>query len=66
MSKRSKQLEKEALEQGLTPTKDLKVDESLLSEEEKEHFEFPWTAAIIIGALTLVIIGLVITLLVLK
>lgn len=66
MSKRSKELEKEALEQGLTPTNELKVDESLLTEEEKEHFEFPWTAAIIIGFLTLVIIGLVITLLILN
>lgn len=66
MSKRTRKLEEEAREQGLTPTKDLKVDESLLSEEEKEHFEFPWTAAFIIGGLTLAIIGLVITLLILN
>ena len=52
---RKKILEEEAKQEGLTPTEDLKVDESSLSEEEKGHFEIPLTfiivAAIIIVAM---------------
>lgn len=66
MSKRSRQLEKEALEQGLTPTDQLEVDESMLSEEEKSHFTFPLTAAIICGILFLIIVGIVVTLLIIN
>jgi len=53
--KRQKQLEKEAKEQGLTPTKDLKVDESELEEDQKEKTNFPWTFVIISGVLLLLI-----------
>lgn len=63
MSKRTRQLEKEALEQGLTPTKQLEIDETLL-EEEKPHYSIPWTAIIIIGVLSLIVIGLTVTLLI--
>lgn len=66
MSKRSRQLEKEALEQGLTPTEELEVDESMLSEEEKGHFSIPLTAIIICGVLFLIVVGILITLLILK
>lgn len=66
MSKRSKQLEKEALEQGLTPTSELEVDESGLEPEAKSHYTFPLTALIICGVLFLIVVGLVITLLILK
>lgn len=66
MSKRSKQLEEEALREGLTPTKDLQIDESELTEEEKEHFSIPWTALIIIGVLFLIVLGLTITILILN
>lgn len=66
MSKRSKQLEKEALEKGLTPTEQLEVDESSLTEDEKVHFSFPLTALIICGVLFLIVVGLVVTLLILK
>jgi len=54
--------EQEAKEQGLTPTKDLEVDESLLSEEEKEEnrLHFPWTMAIIGGVILLAMIAFVI------
>lgn len=64
MSKRTRQLEKEAKEQGLTPTKDLKVDESSLSEEEKPHFVFPLDSIIIISIIAVIVIALVITLLI--
>ena len=45
---------------NLTPTKDLQVDESELSPEEKGHFEFPWTALIVIGVLLIIIAGLIV------
>ena len=48
---RSKQLEKEAKENNLTPTKDLEVDESGLSEEEKGKTTFPWIFIIIGGVI---------------
>lgn len=64
MSKRTRQLEKEALEQGLTPTKQLEIDETLLEEDEKPHYSIPWTAIIIIGVLSLIVIGLTIALLI--
>lgn len=60
MSKRSRQLEKEAREQGLTPTKDLEVDESGLSEEEKGHTSFPWTFIIIAGVIILAMVAFLI------
>lgn len=66
MSKRSRQLEKEALEQGLTPTEQLEVDESMLAEEEKSHFSLPLTAIILCGVLFLIVIGILITLLIIK
>ena len=66
MSKRSKQLEKEGREEGLTPTKDLEVDESGLTEEQKGHYSFPWLAVIIIGVLSLIVIGLTIAILVMQ
>ena len=53
--KRQKQLEKEAEEQGLTPTKDLKVDESSLEEDQKEKTNVPVTFIIISGVLLLLI-----------
>ena len=53
--KRQKQLEKEAEEQGLTPTKDLKVDESALEEDQKEKTNVPVTFIIISGVLLLLI-----------
>lgn len=62
MSLRSKKLEKEAKEQGLTPTKDLKIDESSLTEEEKPHFSLPLDSIIIISILPVIVIGLVIAL----
>ena len=65
MSKRTRQLEKEALEQGLTPTDQLEVDESGLTEEEKGHCTIPLTALIICGVLFLVVVGLLVTLLIL-
>lgn len=66
MSKRTKQLEKEALEEGLTPTKDLKVDESLLSEDEKEHTVIPWASIIVVGVLFLIVVGLTVALIVMQ
>ena len=66
MSKRTKQLEKEALEEGLTPTKDLKVDESLLSEDEKERTVIPWASIIIVGVLFLIVVGLTVALIVMQ
>lgn len=51
---RKKQLEKEAKENNLTPTKDLEVDESGLSEEEKGKTSFPWLF-VIIGSVILVL-----------
>ena len=53
--KRQKQLEKEAEEQGLTTTKDLKVDESSLEEDQKEKTNVPVTFIIISGVLLLLI-----------
>ena len=44
---RKKLLEEEAVQENLTPTKDLEVDESNLAPEEKSHFVFPWTFLII-------------------
>lgn len=46
------------------PTKDLEIDESLLDEEEKPHFELPLTAIILIGVLSLIVIGLTVALLI--
>lgn len=66
MSRRSKQLEEEALKEGLTPTKDLQIDESELSEEEKGHYSIPWTSIIIVGVLFLIVVGLTITILILN
>ena len=59
MSKRSKQLEQEAKEQGLTPTKELNVDETGLSESEKEHTVFPWTFIIVGGVIVIAMIAFV-------
>ena len=64
MSKRTKELEKEALEQGLTPTKELEIDETMLSEEEKPHYSIPWASIIIIGVLSLIVIGLTVALII--
>ena len=59
--KHRKELKKEIKEENLTPTKDLKVDETNLSEEEKEHTSFPWTFLIIGGSiLILMIVAIVI------
>ena len=60
---RSKKLEKEAKELGLTPTKDLHVDETNLVEEEKPHFVLPLSSIIIISILTIAVVALVIILL---
>ncbi len=38
------------------PTKDLEVDESQLSDEEKGHFELPLTAIIIFGVIIVLVI----------
>lgn len=57
---RKKQLEKEAKENNLTPTKDLEVDESGLSEEEKGKTSFPWLFVIIGSAILLVMIVVII------
>ena len=62
MAFRGRKLEKEAKELGLTPTKDLKVDESSLPEEDKPHFSIPLDAIIIMSVLTVVVIALVIIL----
>ena len=58
---RKKQLEKEAKENNLTPTKDLEVDESNLSEEEKGKTSFPWLFAII-GSVLIVLMVVTIVL----
>ena len=58
---RSKKLEEEAKQENLTPTKDLEVDESKLSEEEKGKTEFPWLFVIIAGSIALIMIGIFIT-----
>ena len=59
--KHRKELKQEQVEENLTPTKELKVDESSLSEEEKEHFSFPWTFLIIGSSLvTLMVVAIVI------
>ena len=55
-NKRQKQLEEEAKENNLTPTKDLEVDESELSEEEKGKTTFPWLFVIIGGVILLLMI----------
>ena len=54
MKSRRKELEEEAKANNLTPTKDLEVDESGLSEEEKGKTEFPWTFIIIAGVIVVV------------
>lgn len=41
-------------EEGYTPTKDLKADET--PEERKSHFDIPWTGVIIAGALLIIAI----------
>ncbi len=64
--KHRKDLKEEAIREGLTPTKDLEVDESELSEEEKGHYSIPWPFLIVIGILLLVIIVLVIVIIVLN
>lgn len=66
MFKRKRELEKEAKELNLTPTKDLEIDETELTEEEKPHFEMPISSLIIIGGLLLVVIALIIILTFLK
>lgn len=58
--RRKKFLEQQAEKEGLTPTNELQVDESGLAEEDKSHFEIPWTALIVFGVLILVIIACVI------
>lgn len=58
--RRKKYLEQQAEKEGLTPTNELQVDESGLSEEDKSHFEIPWSALIVFGVLVLVIIACVI------
>lgn len=58
--RRKKFLEKQAEEEGLTPTKDLQVDESGLEEEDKPHFELPLSALIVFGVLIVIIIVCVI------
>ncbi len=63
--KHRKDLKEEAIREGLTPTKDLEVDESELPEEEKGHYSIPWSFLIIIGILLVAIIALVIVILVL-
>ena len=55
MSKRSKQLEEEAKkEEYYRPTSELKA------EEEKPHYNIPWTALIICGVLLALIIACII------
>ena len=58
--KHRKELKKEMEDENLTPTKDLKVDESELTEEQKEKFHFPWAALIIVGSLILIIVAIII------
>lgn len=61
---RGKIAEEEAKkEEGYIPTKDLKADET--PEEKKSHFDIPWTGVIIAGALLVIVIALVITILLL-
>ncbi|MBR0295418.1 MAG: hypothetical protein IJQ67_05915 [Bacilli bacterium] len=60
MKSRKKELEEEAKENNLTPTKDLEVDESGLSEEEKGKTEFPWTFLVIAGSIVLIMIVVII------
>ena len=61
MKSRKKILEEEAKEQGLTPTKDLEVDESALSEEEKGGYHFPWIYLFIaLGVLALMAVLIVV------
>ena len=57
---RKKLLEEEAIQENLTPTKDLEVDESNLAPEEKSHFVFPWTFLIIGGSLVIIMIVVII------
>ena len=56
---RKRQLEEEAKKEGLTPTKELEVDESNLGEEEKGHFVFPWFY-LFLGVGILVVMGIII------
>lgn len=54
---RRKILEEEAKkDKDYVPTKNLHVDESKLSDEEKSHTHFPWSALIIGGGILLLMI----------
>ena len=55
-NKRNKELEKEAKENNLTPTKDLEADESGLSEEEKGKTSFPWLFLFIGGGILILLV----------
>lgn len=55
-----KKLKDEMKQENLTPTKDLKVDESELTDEEKGKTYFPWTFAIIAGVIVLCMIAFII------
>lgn len=58
--KHRKELKKEMIEEGLTPTKDLKVDTSLLSEEEKPQTKFPLVPLILIGGIIVIMAILIV------
>lgn len=60
LNKRQKELEKEAKENNLTPTKDLEVDESNLSEEEKGKTTFPWMFLFIGGGILVLMIAAIV------
>ena len=64
--KHRKELKEEAQREGLKETKDLEVDESNLSEEEKGKTVFPWTFLIIAGVILLAMIAFLIVILVNK
>ncbi len=53
---RNQKLEEEAKKEGLTPTSELKVDESGLEPEQKGHIELPLTFIIIAAILVVAMI----------
>lgn len=53
-SKHRKELKEEQKRDNLKSTKELEVDESGLSEEEKGHTSFPWSFLIVAGSIIIV------------
>ena len=53
---RNKKLEEDAKKEGLTPTSELKVDESGLEPEQKGHIELPLAFIIIAGIIVIAMI----------